>query len=172
MLSWTFLLRAPSECLPLRRRRAGEGLNSGDRLGGKAVFGPSEGKLTITLNRRKHMAGGSKRVRACICEHYAPGALELRAPQLFCPVCQLRPAAREFASSGDQVFPGWTGQSDVGASGLRTPKGVARGEPLGRLPLQGECSKGDPGSWSFAPPAPSLGPVALIRLLALRGLGT
>ena len=41
---------------------------------------------------------------------YAPEALELHVPQLFCPACHLWPAVRELASAGDQLFPGWTGK--------------------------------------------------------------
>ena len=96
LLSWTFPLMLPPECLPSYRQRAGEYLGSDDRLEGKAAVGLSEGKLTIKLNRREHMAGGSKLVRA----------LELHVPQLFRPACQLWPAVRELSSAGGQLLPG------------------------------------------------------------------
>ena len=67
-LSWTFLLKAPSECLPLHRQRTGEDLSSDDRLEGKAAIGLSGGKPIIKLIRRGHMAGGSKLIRVRICE--------------------------------------------------------------------------------------------------------
>ena len=56
------------------------------------------------------MAGGSKLIRACICGEYSPDALELRAPQLSCAVCQLWPAVGRFASAGEQPFLGWPGE--------------------------------------------------------------
>ena len=31
-------------------------------------------------------------------------------PQLFRPVCQLRPAVRQLAASGEQLSPGWAGK--------------------------------------------------------------
>ena len=93
-LSWTFLPRAPSERLPLYSQRAGENLGSDDRLAGETVIGLSEGNLATKLDRRKHVPGGSKFVRVFVCEDYAPGALELLAPQLFCRVCLSWPAVR------------------------------------------------------------------------------
>ena len=93
-LSWTFLPGAPPERLPLYRQRAGEDLGSDDRLEREAVIGLSEGNLATKLDRRKRAPGGSKLVRVFICEYYAPGALELHAPQRFCPVCLSWPAVR------------------------------------------------------------------------------
>ena len=61
---WTFPPRGPSECSPLRRQRTGGDLSSDDRADRKAAIGLSEGKLVIRLNRRKHMARGSKLTRA------------------------------------------------------------------------------------------------------------
>ena len=110
VLCWAFFLRAPSACLPLRRQRTGEDLRSDDRLDRKAVIGLSEGKLITKLNRRKHMAGGSKLTCVCICEEYFPDSLELHVPQLFRPVCQLWPAGRQLASAGEQLLPGRTGE--------------------------------------------------------------
>ena len=87
-------------------RRAGEDLSPDDRLDRKAVSGLSDGGLAIKLNRRRRMAVGSKLVRVCICEDYAPGALELHAPRPLCPVCRLWPVARRLASAGEQLYPG------------------------------------------------------------------
>ena len=109
LLSWTFLLRGPSECLPLCRQRTGEDLIPDDRLERRAAVGLAGGKLFIKLTRRKHMARGSKIARACICEQYAQDALELHVLQLFCPVCQIRPAIRQLAATGEQLLPGWAG---------------------------------------------------------------
>ena len=64
----------------------------------------------IKLNRRKHMASGSRLVRACICDEYASDSLELRIPQLLCPVCQLWPAIRQRAPAGGALFEGWNGK--------------------------------------------------------------
>ena len=36
----------------------------------------------VKQNRRRHMATNTRMVRVCVCEDYAPGALELRAPRL------------------------------------------------------------------------------------------
>ena len=66
--SWTFLLRGPSERLPLYGQRTGGGLSSDDRLDRRAAAGLSEGKLTIKLHGAKRMAGGSWVIRARICE--------------------------------------------------------------------------------------------------------
>ena len=57
LISWTFVLRVPSERPPSRRQQAGEDLLSGDRLNARAAIGLSDGRLTIKLSRRKHMAG-------------------------------------------------------------------------------------------------------------------
>ena len=72
-LSWTSLLRIPSEALPPRRQRAGQGLESDERLEARAVIGLVDHKPIIKLNRRKHMAAGSRMIRACVCEDYAQG---------------------------------------------------------------------------------------------------
>ena len=64
-LSWTFLLRIPSEALPLRRQRAGHRFESDERLGARAVIGLVNQKLIIKLNRSLHMAAGSRMVRVC-----------------------------------------------------------------------------------------------------------
>ena len=55
------------------------------------------------------MATGSLLAQACICEEYMGASLELHIPQLPCPVCQLRPAARPRAAAGAPPFPGWAG---------------------------------------------------------------
>ena len=82
LTGWSFLLRIPSECLPLCRQQAGEDLDSEERLTRRAVFGLSGGKLIIKLNRRKHVAAGSRLIRACICDANATDSLELHIPQL------------------------------------------------------------------------------------------
>ena len=109
-LSWTFLLRIPSEALPLRRERAAQDLESNERLEAKAVAGLVDQKLIIKLNRGKHMAAGSRMVGVCVCEHYAQGSLELHVPQLYCPVCHLWPAICRIAAIGQPLFPTWAGK--------------------------------------------------------------
>ena len=110
LIGWSFLLRIPSECLPLCRQQAGEDLETEERLARRAVIGLSGGRLIIKLNRRKHMAAGSRLIRACICDEYASDSLELHIPQLLCPVCQLWPAIRQRAPVGGALFEGWTGK--------------------------------------------------------------
>ena len=94
LIGRAFLLRIPSDCSPLIRQQAGEDLDSETRLARRAVIGISGARLVIKLNRRKHMATGSRLARVCICEEYMRGSLELHIPQLVCPVCQLSPAIR------------------------------------------------------------------------------
>ena len=116
------------------------------------------------------MAGGSKLVRVCICEEYARESLELHAPELFCPACQLWPAARQLASAGEALFPGWTSREALTElMEVRGSQGVARCGSLGRQPLQEGCGPGDPRSGRLVLPAASLGPVAFVRLPALPG---
>ena len=91
-------------------QRTGGCLGSGYRSERMAAIGLSEGKPVIKLNRRKPMARDSKLVRVCICEQYAQDALELHAPQLSCPVCQMWPAIRQLAATGGQLFSGWAGK--------------------------------------------------------------
>ena len=42
---------------------------------------------------------------------HAPDALELEAPQLSCPVCQVWPAICRLAQVGRPTLPAWTGRS-------------------------------------------------------------
>ena len=60
LLSWTFLLGIPSGALPLHRQWAGQGLESDDRLRERAVVGLVNQKLIVKLNRRNHIATGSR----------------------------------------------------------------------------------------------------------------
>lgn len=158
------------EYLPLRRQRAGEDLRSEDRLGRKAVFGLAEGELFAKLDGRRRMAGGSKLTSARICEEYAPGALELDVHQLFCPVCQLWPAASQLASVGEQLAPGWAGGKVAtefrGFGELKEWRGAGR---LGTRSSRRGPSNPRGGGILF--PASPLGPVAVFCLSALSGLG-
>ena len=83
------------------------------------------------------MADGPKLVRAGICEDHDPDALELHVPRLFCPACQLWPAARELASAGEELFPGWAGQKVLSElrrfANLKAWRGANR---LGAHPLR------------------------------------
>ena len=56
------------------------------------------------------MAAGSRMVRVCVCEDYAPGSLGLHAPQLYCPARLLRPAICRIAAIGQPIFPTWAGR--------------------------------------------------------------
>ena len=105
LIGRSFPLRIPSECLPLRRQQAGEDLDSEERLAWRAVIGLAGAKLVIKLNRRKHMASGSRLARACICGEYASDSLELHIPKPFCPACQLWPAIRERAPGPSRAGP-------------------------------------------------------------------
>ena len=98
------LLRILSECSPLIRQQAGEYLGSESRLARRAVTGLSGARLAIRLGRRQHVDTGSRSARVCICEEYMGESLELRAPQLLCPVCHLWPAIRQRASVGGPLF--------------------------------------------------------------------
>ena len=80
------------ECLPPRRQRAGEYLESDDRLDKKAAIGLSGGKPTIKLNKWKRRAASSKLARVCICEDYALEELGIRVSLLLRPACQSWPA--------------------------------------------------------------------------------
>ena len=108
LLSSTFHLRIPSEALPLTLQKAGEDLSSDLRIDARAVIGLVDRKLVAKLNRRKHMAHGSRLARVRICETYAREAAELHIPQLFCSACQLWPAITRLAHAGAFLFPNWT----------------------------------------------------------------
>ena len=77
-LIWTFPLRIPSEAPPLRRQRVGQDLESDERLEERAVIGLVSQKLAIKLNRRKHMAAGSRMVRVCVWSECADATDPLR----------------------------------------------------------------------------------------------
>ena len=136
LIGWPFLPRIPSECLPLCRQQAGEDLDSDERLARGAVIGLSGAKLAIKHSRRKHMASGSRLVLACICDEYAGDSLELRAPQLLCPACQLWPAIRQKAPVGGAHFEDWAGKRtgpergahfEAPVGGLLRPTGLCCG---------------------------------------------
>ena len=82
----------------------------------------------IKFNRRRHMAAGSRLVRACICDEYTRDSLELHIPQLLCPVCQLWTAIRQKTPVGEPLFPGWNGKRVLSelrdfAAGREWPRG-------------------------------------------------
>ena len=70
------------------------------------------GRLVIKLQIRKHMAGGSRTDRTCLCENYPGGYLTAHVPQVYCPaffswerVCQhVRSGERLCSSSTGQMF--------------------------------------------------------------------
>ena len=68
--SWLFLLRVLSDCLILKKRSPGERMDPDSVLASPAVIGLERGAPVIKLHRRKHMAGGSRMIRRCICDKY------------------------------------------------------------------------------------------------------
>ena len=80
LISWTLLPRVPSECLPIARQRTGEDVTSDGRQERKAAIGLVDRKLIIKPNKGKHMTSGSRIVRVCICDDFAPESLELHVP--------------------------------------------------------------------------------------------
>ena len=136
------MFRAPSERLRLTRRRAGEDMISGERLGRKAAIGLADREIIIRLNGRKHASAASRVARAFFCEDYAADPLELHAPQLSCPACRAWPAITRVARAGGGLSPemaarkllgeprsfanarGWGNSESAGAHFLR--RGAAR----------------------------------------------
>ena len=100
-------LRAPSECLPLARRRLGEDVSADSRIARKAGIGLVDRNLIINLNRRKRMSSGSEMARICACGAYAPDSLELHVPQLSRPVCRLWPPITRKTATVGPLFAGW-----------------------------------------------------------------
>ena len=56
------------------------------------------------------MAGGSRIIRKFIRGKCPDDSLEIRAPQMFRPVCSLRGNARRRVRVGEKSFPGFNGQ--------------------------------------------------------------
>ena len=89
-------------------------------LGKKASGRAIQGEACYQAEPDEAYGQGSKLVRICACEEYAQDALELHAPQLFCPVCQPWPAIRQLAATGAELFPGCAGEkvlAELRASG-------------------------------------------------------
>ena len=57
------------------------------------------------------MAAGATTMRGCIRGEYPGGPLELRAPQIFCPVCSQWPTIRDRNETGAELFPVWAGKN-------------------------------------------------------------
>ena len=106
LISWTPLLRLPSECWPLPTRRAWEKIALGGSLGSRAASG---------------LSSGSGLVRVCVWEDFTPESLGLHVPQLFCPVCRPRPAITRVVRAGQSLFPNWTARWV-----LEEPRSLAR----------------------------------------------
>ena len=73
-VSWAFLLRFQSERAPFARRLAHGKIDEDSALEGPAVMGPWNGHVVIKLHRRKHMAGGPRMARKCICDKCPNGS--------------------------------------------------------------------------------------------------
>ena len=112
-VSWMFLLRVQSECLQLVRQLPHERMDEDTVLQSPAVIGLEKGQLVIKLHRRKHMPGGARMVRKCICRRYPEGSLEIHVPQLFCPVCSFWESMRRRVMTGEKLFPNITGSTFV-----------------------------------------------------------
>ena len=110
-ICWVFLLRAFSECLPLKRCLHDENLRDTDTLthGRVAVIGLRDGEVRIQLARRKNLRLGSVISRACSCvtkgSAEAEGELQWRT---LCPVHILWPAVEAKCAPGECVFPSLT----------------------------------------------------------------
>ena len=157
LISWAFLLKVPSERLPLVRQREGEDLLS-ERKAAKRLV---DGKLIIKLRKRKHMAPGSRIVRIRFREEYAKRSPELRAPQLFRPVCQVWPGITRIAVAGEDLFPAWAAKRL-----LRTFQSLEERRKKGRPFLEKGRSPGDFRSWGLILSASSLRTKAIARDLS------
>ena len=117
LTAYVFMLRMPSECLPIR-------VSAGDRNERlhQAVISVGRNELTLRLRRRKNKEGGSLLIRKCWCNNC----------RLTCPVHVLgpfllecgpgaRPFAMHDARSVLQVLRGWLGVLKIdNASSYRT----------------------------------------------------
>ena len=160
MISRTFLIGAQSERLPLTRRRAGEDLHSEERLDGRAAVALASRKLTIKLNNRMHVATGSIIARACMCETYPLGSLELHAPQLCSLVCMLRPAFVDLVPAGNPLFQSRTGRRVFDElRAVARSRGWDRADKLGTLP-QTRSGKGHAQGGGCVRTAAEVGAVA------------
>ena len=74
----------------------------------KGAAGLGGRKLIVKLNRRRHVATGSRIVRICVCEAYSQDSLELPAPEHFRQVCIPCPAVAHLAHAEGRLFPAWT----------------------------------------------------------------
>ena len=117
LTTYVFMLRMPSECLPIR---VSAGDNNERRH--QAVISVGRNELTLRLKRRKNKEGGSVLIRRCWCN----------SCRLTCPVHVLgpfllecgpgaQPLAMHDARSALQVLRGWLGVLQVdNASSYRT----------------------------------------------------
>ena len=108
-IAWIFLLRAPSECLPLFRAEAWENLEEGvlpdhER---QAIIGLRDGVVKISLRKRKNRPNGSVIFRACSCgDHVVHTAEDVQhVPRTLCPVHVLWPRIVAKCRAGDALFP-------------------------------------------------------------------
>jgi len=92
VFAYAFLLRVPSEALPAVAAVAGN-----PPIDQQSVLAMVDGKLVLTLRRRKNKQGGSRLVRSCWCKQCS----------VTCPVHVLGPMLDE-AGHGGALFPGIT----------------------------------------------------------------
>ena len=97
-----------------------------------AVTGAWKGQLAIKLHRGKHMSGGPRMVRNCICYGCPAGSFEIHVPQLFCPVCSPWITVCLRVRTGGRLFPNLTGRKFTARLfGTARRTGCAKAERLG-----------------------------------------
>ena len=176
--SWSFLLRIPSECLPLRRQQAGEDLESEESLVRGAGVGLSGGKLNIIKLASAHHH--AQQAQAHGLRVTPRSSLHLRG------VCE-RLAGATHSSAPLSRMPAVAGDSPEGPSWRSSLRGLGRKEGAFRATIlrcgervASSCQAGDSllqeGSGSSYPrgrrlffPAPTLWTMALLRFPALPG---
>ena len=111
-ICWIFLLRAFSECLPLRMCCPEDDLREGSPLpvNRDAVIGLRDDEVRIQLAKRKNLRSGSVISRACTCETKGQSSAdeEQQVPRILCPVHHLWKAVEAKYAPGDKLFPSLT----------------------------------------------------------------
>ena len=85
-VSWAYLLRAQSECLPVIRQMPSVRMEEESILKARPVIGMWNHQVVIKLRSRRKAPGGLRVIRKCICGRHQTGSRETYVPQVFCPV--------------------------------------------------------------------------------------
>ena len=109
-IGWAFSLTMPADCFPLATQTAGEDTLPEERPGKRAILGVAIRKFFAKLNGRKHVAAGSRIVRACIGETHSQDSFGPHIPEPLRPLCTLWPAIVRIAWAGARLFPLWNSQ--------------------------------------------------------------